>query len=476
MKDKLYKYLKSKGGTASSVAIVGQLLNIRGARRNVAESIIQGWVKDDDLFMSDGLGNWFINPEKAAEGRPLKDVVFNLVEIWGDAKTPERSSRLQIGLCRIQNQQILEMQIVQSYRGERPPSTTDLETYEPLPGAMADFIPKLDAGVLTGFDLPPVRKFINAAASLYLGIQMEIWALSLKELSRRLFPGHKIQAPADLAKELQLGFLDTDDLNLYLDQMAQLFFAILEKLQQSGISDLEGLLAFQLPKRKQVDFTQLSFDKEFLAQLPEAPGVYIMKNREGQVVYVGKARNLRTRVGSYFYAQEVLDDKLAEIWDQIYDLKITRLGSELEACLQEQKLIGKYKPAINVQMQLQMQTESGARVPENIIIILPAKKASMLNLFCVNERGKSAILLVSRRRAISKTAQKRLQTLFFSARSHKPTKREKTQTEIIMRWFRPNRDRVNWLDLHQTAGPEDCIRLLEQYKSRAGPGERVVYR
>ncbi len=82
--------------------------------------------------------------------------------------------------------------------------------------------------------------------------------------------------------------------------------------------------------------------------LPEEPGVYIMKNEEGKVIYVGKAIVLRRRVYSYFSAPEKHTPKTAALVSHIRDFDVIVAKSELEALLLENNLIKKNKPKYNI--------------------------------------------------------------------------------------------------------------------------------
>jgi excinuclease ABC subunit C len=85
----------------------------------------------------------------------------------------------------------------------------------------------------------------------------------------------------------------------------------------------------------------------FLANLTRRPGVYEMLDGEGAVLYVGKARNLRSRVSSYFRASGLAAKTLAMV-SRIADVRITVTATETEALLLEQSLIKKERPPYNI--------------------------------------------------------------------------------------------------------------------------------
>jgi len=91
-----------------------------------------------------------------------------------------------------------------------------------------------------------------------------------------------------------------------------------------------------------------TFDhKNFLKHTSSRPGVYRMLDEEGQVLYVGKAKNLKKRLGSYFRGSG-LDNKTIALVNRIQDIEITITSSETEALLLEQNLIKDKRPPYNI--------------------------------------------------------------------------------------------------------------------------------
>ncbi|HHE32593.1 MAG TPA: excinuclease ABC subunit C [Chlorobaculum parvum] len=90
---------------------------------------------------------------------------------------------------------------------------------------------------------------------------------------------------------------------------------------------------------------------EQLASLPTSPGVYRFSNAAGTVIYVGKARNLRNRVRSYFNSQGRQPGKTAVLVSHIASLDIIITSSEVEALILENNLIKELKPRYNVNLK-----------------------------------------------------------------------------------------------------------------------------
>lgn len=88
-----------------------------------------------------------------------------------------------------------------------------------------------------------------------------------------------------------------------------------------------------------------------LDTLPTKPGCYIYKSASGQIIYVGKAINLRNRVRSYFQERGDLDFKTRQLVPQIADIEWIVVGSELEALILEMNLIKKHRPRFNIRLK-----------------------------------------------------------------------------------------------------------------------------
>ncbi len=88
--------------------------------------------------------------------------------------------------------------------------------------------------------------------------------------------------------------------------------------------------------------------REKAAELPQGPGVYIYRGPDGEVLYVGKAKNLRARVRSYFSSERLAEAKTGRLIHAACDLEHILLDNEKEALALENLLIKQHKPRFNV--------------------------------------------------------------------------------------------------------------------------------
>src|SRR5947209_15523191 len=90
---------------------------------------------------------------------------------------------------------------------------------------------------------------------------------------------------------------------------------------------------------------------EKVKQFPAAPGVYLMKDAQGRVIYAGKAKNLRNRAGHYFTRAAAEDQRTRDLVPLIADIDFVPAESEVDALLMEARLVKDIQPRFNVDLK-----------------------------------------------------------------------------------------------------------------------------
>src|SRR5436305_15028374 len=90
---------------------------------------------------------------------------------------------------------------------------------------------------------------------------------------------------------------------------------------------------------------------EQLKNVPTGPGVYLVRDGRGQVLYVGKAKSLRPRVRSYFQARGRDRPTISQLPDRVHDVEVIVTQSEVEALHLEQNLVKRHRPPFNVRLR-----------------------------------------------------------------------------------------------------------------------------
>ena len=90
--------------------------------------------------------------------------------------------------------------------------------------------------------------------------------------------------------------------------------------------------------------------ENILKSLPLKPGCYLMKDADGEIIYVGKAKKLRLRVRSYF-RNAVMDAKTRRLRERVADIDIIVTENEVKALILEETLIKRHKPKFNISLK-----------------------------------------------------------------------------------------------------------------------------
>ena len=100
-----------------------------------------------------------------------------------------------------------------------------------------------------------------------------------------------------------------------------------------------------------IDNEHIEYLKSLIEVLPDKPGVYQFFDNKNEIIYIGKARNLKKRVASYFSRSKYENNKLKILVGRIADIKHIIVSDESDALLLENNLVKKYKPRYNVQLK-----------------------------------------------------------------------------------------------------------------------------
>ena len=129
---------------------------------------------------------------------------------------------------------------------------------------------------------------------------------------------------------------------------------LMVRAQDGGVRSLEQLLTIVTPRRSARGSSVVArplLARRHLAAMPHTPGVYLMRDAMDAVIYVGKAKNIRERVASYYSQPLGLTRKMDGLVEAIDRIETVETGSELTALLLESQLIRRYQPRYNAQLR-----------------------------------------------------------------------------------------------------------------------------
>ncbi len=174
-------------------------------------------------------------------------------------------------------------------------------------------------------------------------------------LATKLIPGLRKPSLDNVATQLGLPPRKIHRAGVDADLTGNVLVTLVRQAQAMGrgtIDDLRALTAGSQPRpRDRVGRGRAVLDRSLLAEVPKAPGVYLMRDEFGNVIYVGKAKNLRDRVGSYYSQPLGYTRKMDGLLESMARVDVEVVGSELQALLLESQLIKRYQPRYNTALR-----------------------------------------------------------------------------------------------------------------------------
>jgi DNA polymerase-3 subunit epsilon len=184
------------------------------------------------------------------------------------------------------------------------------------------------------FDYSFIRQEFKA-----LGFNFKRNILDTVTLSRKLLPGHKSYSLGNICKDLKISINGRHRAAGDALATVRLFELLMEKDRELNSSKQS------LVKNTRTSKLNPKLDTDKIAAIPEEPGIYYFYNDKGDLIYVGKSRNLQQRI--YTHLSNNTTNRSMEMRDQIADIDWETTGSELIALLKESSEIKKNKPHYN---------------------------------------------------------------------------------------------------------------------------------
>ncbi|MEK6635024.1 MAG: GIY-YIG nuclease family protein [Planctomycetota bacterium] len=487
MQDKIYEYLKSQKTGATSNELVEQVLKIKGSPPVVSEKLIQTAIAGDRRFSLDEHNLWKVIERGIT---PLSESEFVFLSIL----TMERVDKLRI-IIEISAQKLIDDKITERFHTFVNPGSSVIPSIQ-LPADIAQEIKEcgvsvekavrsllnfIGDAVLVGYDISSSINQLNVVLNRS-SENIETPSLCLKYLVKKLIPDLHPKSLNDVAAFFKLSTIDTRRTENEVFTISEIFSRCKELLEEQGFCTLEEVLEFQYPDIEYVDFSKYAFDRSFLYAIPRKPGIYKMKAKNGDVIYVGKAKNLRVRVSSYFWNTADRLQKIKDLLNSLYTVEYELAGSELAAMLLEYRLIKQYQPRLNQQLEVRERATRYGNL-KNFIAILPSSLEKSLELFFVKdglplqryEILKNAVNFSEVERILDK-----MYCEFAGANGRSPlrakvlldaniqddntlTDIETGEMDIVLSWVDTNKDRVTYINTDAICRKEECLRLLKDY-------------
>jgi DNA polymerase-3 subunit epsilon len=286
-------------------------------------------------------------------GRPLRDLTFVVVDLETTGASVKAGSMItEIGAVKVRGGEVLgEFQTLVNPHAQIPPfiavltgiTNSMVAASPPIESALPAFLEFAQGAVLVAhnapFDIGFLKHFCQAQGRPWPGFEV----LDTARLARRVIT--RDDAPNCKLSSLAVAFGSTTTPNhrALSDARAtvDVLHGLMERLGGLGVHTLEELQTFTSRVSPSVR------RKRHLAEhLPHSPGVYLFRDEQQRVLYIGTSRDLRTRVRSYFTASESRS-RMGEMVNLADSVTGIECATPLEARVRELRLIAAHKPRYN---------------------------------------------------------------------------------------------------------------------------------
>ena len=347
--DRLVELVEAQHGPVPAEDAARTLYSLRHVPAGLARSLLADVVEGDARLSWRGANVGLADAPGAA--LPLESATYVVVDLETTGLSPGTSSICEIGAVRVRGLELEE-------RFE-----TLVNPRRPLPAAIA---------ALTGIDprelrgAPPVelavRRFLEFAGDAVLVAHNARFDIGFLDREVERLTGRRIAAQVVdtvwLARRVLAGriqrvglaslahFFGTSTRPCHraladAEATAEILLALIGLAQERGASTVAELADLAAPRAR-----RLAGKRSLVAGAPQRPGVYLFRDRNEQVLYVGRARDLRARLRSYFRTERQRPAVEAAL-GALERVEWRVLGSELEAALEELRLLRELRPPAN---------------------------------------------------------------------------------------------------------------------------------
>ena len=385
-----HELLESIGQPTAEDLLIQHLFGVSEGstgRPAVWTMLLRQTLQSSSLFEQVDEQHWSLSAWRSTQ-LSLNEVEFVVLDTETTGLRPGPNRVIEIAGIRLRGGEVIDsFQSLVNPNRRLPPFIVQFtgitqEMVAGAPGAeqiFPDFLQFIEGAILVGHNVGFDIGFLSYEAQL-LGYAFPIDGLDTIPLARRFLPGLRRFKLDTVAGHLKIPMVNRHRALGDAKVTAAIFMKLLNLARQEGIYTLGNLRRrLQLPVAWSGDITDASLAKqvEYLRadgklssksvtsrptgslllnpawkrEFPNKPGVYLMREASGQVIYVGKAKCLKDRLASYYSHPLGYTRKMDGLLQNVKEIETIVLGSELEALLMESQLIKQLQPTYNVQLR-----------------------------------------------------------------------------------------------------------------------------
>jgi DNA polymerase III subunit epsilon len=347
--DRLVELVEERRGPVPAEEAARRLFALRRLPDGVARGLLEEAVGADARLA--WRGDLVALAEPAAESLPLELARFVVVDLETTGLSPASARICEIGAVRVEALELTAtFQTLANPGGRLAPAVgaltgiddRELRRAPPVPAAVRRFLAFAGDSVLVAHNARFDMAFLDRETERLTGRRIAAPVIDTVGLARRLLAGRTSRAGlASLARFFGTSVRPCHRALPDAKATAEILLCLIGLAQERGAETVADLQELAATRARRVHAKRsLAFGA------PERPGVYLFVDRAGQVLYVGRARDLRARLRSYFRSERQRPAVEAAL-GALDRVEWRVLGSELEAGLEELRLLRELRPPAN---------------------------------------------------------------------------------------------------------------------------------
>jgi len=469
MNDRIIEFLRASPGGVSSLAIAERFLKLKAPVGRLAHAMVAGVLKGDRRCALGDDGLWRATKVVAQEVR-LRDMPWSAVAMLSDGRRllhvsawtvfPEPRPQFALWLADPAGLAPEEQEVLRSARDLPFDLSGRDEALASAAAGLAERVPlylSMGEESLLGWHCSAVGAALTdsgmALSHLFRGADVELPRPMELSACCALLTGRRPLAVAA-----------ADRGRLVAECAAEL----VERLEQAGVETREALEARLDREIAAFDFTGKQFTAETIAALRTGPGVYGFKDRTGACIYIGKAANVRRRVGGYFRRTEESPAKLERLRADGVELTVHACGSELECLILEHRLILKHKPRLNTQTEI-TERKGVYRPPDDCVVLLPHAEEGRGMAVWFRRGQKIQLKPFATDWSAADSLAAALQEFFYTPRLQ-PSFTDFAEQEIAQRWLSRRMDDLPVVPASRLASGQEILDAMRGLWREVSPG------
>jgi len=356
-------FVEGRGGAVHEDLLVGHVFGNSGSIglwRPLLRSVLQP--DERVVFRADGF--WALAGLRAEPVVPSLLNAFVAIDVETTGLRPLKQRVIEVALYRYQDGHLVErFETLLNPECRIPAFISNLTTitnghvedapvFADIASTVTTFI---GDALLVGHNVAFDVSFINAELKRADHAQLVNERLDTMGLSMRFLPGVRKASLDRVATAVGLSPRKIHRAGRDAELTAEVALRLVDEAVRQGVKSLEDLkVASTIARRRPRDNVgrgRAVMDRSWLAAVPKRPGVYLMRDQLGHVIYVGKAKNLRDRVSSYYSQPLGYTRKMDGLLESMVKIDTEVVGSELQALILEAQLIRRFQPRYNTAMR-----------------------------------------------------------------------------------------------------------------------------